>query len=151
MTGSTIDTDRLDEDSPPETVMIVEPDVLVRLVVAEYLRNCGYQVIEASMAEEVLAVLEAGPQIDIILTEIELPGARNGFALSAYLRDRHPQIVVLLTAGAARLAEQATKLCGERPVRRPYQPQEVLRRIHALRRRGRPGLEGGWTRPQAGV
>jgi CheY-like chemotaxis protein len=57
------------------TILIVEPDILVRMVIADYLRDCGYRVVEGVNAGDALAVLEAGTKIDVILTEVQLAGS----------------------------------------------------------------------------
>jgi CheY-like chemotaxis protein len=56
---------------------VVEPDILVRMVIADYLRDCGYKVVEGTNADDVLAVLGAGRKINIILAEVQLAGSRR--------------------------------------------------------------------------
>ena len=126
---------------PVSTIIVVEPDILIRTVIAEYLRECGYRVLEAAAAEEVITVLGAGKPLDFVLCEVELGGAMNGFALGRWLREHHPQIDVILTSGSAKAAEQAGELCEDGPLPKPYHPDEVVRRINALigkRRRQSP-------------
>lgn len=94
------------------TVMIVEPEVVVRTVVAEYLRECGYKVIEGT-------------------------GGVDGFSLARRIRDRYPATDILLTSGAAKVAGKAGELCEDGPLEKPYHPQDVLRRIHLMRERRR--------------
>lgn len=117
--------------------MVVEPDILVRMVLAEYLRECGYRVIEGVSAEDVFAVLRAGSRFDVVLTEIKLPGELDGFALAKRLRETHPGVDVLLSVGIANAADKAGDLCEDGPLEKPYHPQEVLRRINLLRERRR--------------
>src|ERR1700757_4717265 len=80
------------------TILIVEPDILVRMVIADYLRECGYRVIEGVNADDVLAVLGAGTKIDVILTEVQLSGSLDGFGLARQIREDHPEIDVILTS-----------------------------------------------------
>lgn len=117
--------------------MVVEPDVLVRLVISDYLRSCGYKVIEGVTAEDVFAVLRSGEPIAVVLTEIRLPGPMDGFTLANRLRESHPAIDVLLCAGVANTADKAGDLCDDGPLEKPYHPQEVIRRIGRLRERRR--------------
>ncbi len=119
----------------PPTLMVVEPDILVRMVVAEYLRECGYFVIEGLTADDVLTILGDGRKLDIVFTEVQLIGTMDGFALARWIRQNHPDIDVILTSGAARAADKAGDLCDEGPLEKPYHPQDVLRRIHLLRER----------------
>jgi DNA-binding response OmpR family regulator len=119
------------------TVMIVEPDVVVRTVIAEYLRECGYKVIEGASAEDVWKVLEDNILIDVVLADIQLTGGGDGFSLARRLREQYPAIDVLLTSGAAKVADKAGELCEDGPLEKPYHPQDVLRRIHLMHERRR--------------
>ena len=72
-----------------DTVLVVEDETFVRLAVAQYLRDCGYRVIEAANADEALAVLsEPAIAVAIILSAVEMPGSMDGFGLSQWVR-RH--------------------------------------------------------------
>jgi CheY-like chemotaxis protein len=120
-------------DSTPSTILIVEPDILVRMVIAAYLRGCGYAVVEGVTAADAFTVLEAGRNIDIILAEVQLTGGVDGFALAQRIRESHPEIDILLTSGIDKAADKAGDLCEDGPLEKPYHPQEVVRRIHILR------------------
>jgi DNA-binding NtrC family response regulator len=119
--------------SGSSTVMVVDPDVLVRSVIAQYLRECGYRVLEGANADDVFSVLKAGEPVDIIFSEVKLSGELDGFGLAKRIRETRPEIDVLLTSGVAKAAEKASDLCDEGPLEKPYSPQEVLRRIQRLR------------------
>src|SRR5262249_876628 len=129
-----------DDDSPnkipPSTVLVVEPDILVRMTISDYLRNCGYRVFEGATAEDVVTVLGAEQRIDVIFAEVQLSGRLDGFGLAQWVREKHPGVEVILTSGIARTAEQAD-LCDEGPLDKPYHPQEVVRRIDILLERRR--------------
>jgi CheY-like chemotaxis protein len=65
-----------------ETVLVVEDEVLLRLSIAAYLRDCGYRVIEAADADEAVLVLkQPDVDIDVLFTDIEMPGAMDGSGL----------------------------------------------------------------------
>jgi DNA-binding response OmpR family regulator len=121
----------------PSTVLVVEPDILVRMTIADYLRGCGFKVFEGVSADEALAVLEAGRKVDIILAEVQLAGSMDGFGLARWVRERCPDVDLILTSGIARAAAKAGDLCDEGPLEKPYHPQEVVRRIRILRERRR--------------
>src|SRR5437588_381209 len=86
------------------TVMVVEPDILVRMVIADYLRECGYKVVEGVTADNVFAVLRAGRVLNIIFADVNLGGDMDGFKLARQIRESYPNIDVILTAGAANAA-----------------------------------------------
>jgi CheY-like chemotaxis protein len=124
----------------PSTILVVEPDILVRMVIASYLRDCGYKVLEGVSAADALAVLGSGQQIDAVLSEVRLRGKVNGFGLARMVRERYPDTDVILTSGVTRAADKARNLCEEGPLEKPYEPQEVVRRINLLRERRRTAL-----------
>ena len=122
------------------TVMVIEADILVRMTISERLRDCGYRVIEGVGAEDVWSVLNTHTPLHIVLVNARLPGSANGFELASQLRQTCPGVDVILTSGVADAAEKSMQLCEQGPVKTPYRPQDVIRRIHLLleRRRGSP-------------
>jgi CheY-like chemotaxis protein len=117
-----------------ETVLVVEDEVLVRVVIAEYLRGCGFKVVEAANADEALLVLEHGDiKIDIVFSDIEMPGSMDGFALSRWIRANRPGMEVILAGSPRRATNAAGDLCEEGPtLAKPYEPQVALDRTRRL-------------------
>lgn len=121
--------------APPPVVLVVEDQVLVRLAVAEYLRECGWRVLEAGGAGEALAVLEAANvPVDAVFSDVEMPGPMDGFGLAHWVRAHRPGTRVLLTSGGvASAAAKAAGLCQDGPMlAKPYDHREVVRRIEAM-------------------
>jgi len=118
----------------PQTVLVVEDEVLIRLVIAEYLRECGYRVHEAANADEAVAVLESPHVIvDVVFSDVMMPGSMDGFGLARWIRANRPQIDVVLTSSIDRSAEIAGALCEAGPMlAKPYEPQRVVDRIKQL-------------------
>jgi CheY-like chemotaxis protein len=116
-----------------ETVLVVEDEVLLRLIVAEYLRDCGYKVIEAANADEAVVVLnQPHLRIDVLFSDIDMPGSMDGFALAQWTRTNRPGLEVILTGTVPRAVDAAADLCEEGPVPKPYEPQSVHARIRRL-------------------
>jgi len=117
-----------------KTVIVVDSQIIVRMTLSEYLRSCGYRVIEAASGEEALTVLkDADLPIDVTLTEVELRGEIDGFQLAAWIRNRRPTIAVILAGTPKRAAKAAGDLCEDGPMMtKPYDPQLVLDRIKRL-------------------
>jgi DNA-binding response OmpR family regulator len=113
-------------------VMVIEPDVLIRMTISDFLQECGYHVIQGVRAEDVWTVLDSGTTLNIVFAEVNLPGGSDGFALAKNLRQKQPDIDVILTSGIVDAAEKSSDLCGLSAVRKPYHPQQVIDRIHAL-------------------
>jgi CheY-like chemotaxis protein len=114
------------------TILVVEDEVLIRIDLADYLRDCGYRVCEAANADEALAILQSGERVDLVLTDVQMPGSMDGFALARWVRDNHPGMKVLLTSGVSRSADLAGDLCEEGPIEtKPYDPKRLAARIRA--------------------
>jgi DNA-binding NtrC family response regulator len=122
----------------PETILVVEDDVLVRMPIAQYLRDCGYKVIEAVNADEAMVVLShQETAVHLVFSDIEMPGATDGFGLAKWIREHRPGLVVLLAGTVPRAVENAKELCEQGPVPKPYEAQAVhnhIRRLLAARK-----------------
>jgi len=74
---------RSESTAGAETVLVVDDEVLIRMVISEYLRDCGYKVIEAANADEAILLLQQEElTIDVVFTDIEMPGSMDGWGLS---------------------------------------------------------------------
>jgi len=118
----------------PRTVLVVADEVLIRLVIADYLRECGYRVHEAANADEAVAVLESPDvTVDVVFSDVIMPGSMDGFGLARWIRANRPKVEVVLTSGIDRSAEIAGALCEAGPLlEKPYEPQRVVDRIKQL-------------------
>ena len=115
-------------------VLVVEDEVLVRYVICDYLRECGYKVIEAANGDEALEVLNgAHVGVDVILSGVQTPGSMDGFALARWVRANRSDIGVILAGTLSRAADAAAELCEQGPMlSKPYEPQAVVDRIKRL-------------------
>lgn len=116
---------------------VIEPDILMRSAISDFLRECGYTVYEGSTANEALAFLDAGMPIGTVFTEVALTGETDGFVLAQAVRARYPGVDVIITSGTASAVKKANDLCKVGPLEKPYDPQEVVRRIGILREQRR--------------
>src|SRR3954454_7199553 len=115
------------------TILIVEADIVVRHPLAEYLRECGYTVLEASTLDNARPFFgQPNRVIDVVLADAHSPGA-GGFALAQWIRAHHPATEVLLAASVEAATEKAAGACEEGPTsRKPYDHRIVLDRIRQL-------------------
>jgi CheY-like chemotaxis protein len=117
----------------PATILVVEDEVLIRLMIAEYLREFGYTVLEARNGDEAARLLHGGDQVDVVFSDVRMPGRIDGLALAKWIARNRPQIGVLLTSAyvaPADLADSGAAVSGL--VRKPYAPGEVLHRVREL-------------------
>lgn len=82
-----------------DSVLIVEDDALIRLAFADELLDQGFEVFEAGDADEAIAVIEKNPHIQLIFTDIDMPGSMDGRKLARFVRDRWPPIKIIVTSG----------------------------------------------------
>jgi DNA-binding response OmpR family regulator len=117
-------------------LLLVEDEVLLRLALADYLRDCGYKVIEAASYDEAVEVLDDGDAIiDIVMSG--LGDAAQGFGLAHWLRENRPAVPVLLNGSVTGAAVTAGELCEEGPrLAKPYDPRLLENRIRRLMRFG---------------
>jgi len=80
------------------TVLVVEDEILIRLLVADTLRNQGIYVLEAANAAEALTIIESALPVHVLFTDIRLPGRMDGIGLSKLVRDRRPQIKLIVAS-----------------------------------------------------
>jgi DNA-binding response OmpR family regulator len=114
-------------------VLLVDAEDLVRAPLAQYLRECGYRVLEAIDSDEAQRLFSEGSQtVDIVLADIQTLGG-SGFAFAAWVRKNKPGVTMLLAGTIAAAARKAGELCeDEPPIRKPYDHQLVLDRIRRL-------------------
>ena len=121
----------------PHTVLVAEDEVLVRLALAEYLRDCGYRVLEAANAFEAIQILTEDIRVDVLLSDVQMPGDMNGFGLVKWTRQHRPAVRLIMTSGHEQAAREASDLCAEEPfIRKPYDPARLAgetRRLLASR------------------
>lgn len=116
-----------------QTVIVAESDVFARLVLTQYLRECGYDALEATTSEDVLALFQSSRAIDVVLLDAQISGGLAGFTLTRQLREKYPDTEIVLTFGVVKAAEKAGEICDQGPLERPYHPQEIITRIKGLR------------------
>jgi CheY-like chemotaxis protein len=90
-------------------------------------------VVEAGNAEEAVRVLEASIRVDIVFSDVNMPGSLDGFGLVQWLRRERPGLKIILTSGAAQAVKDASDLCAPVPVlAKPYDYAELARQLRAL-------------------
>ena len=99
---ATRETDSQDSTLRLPAVLVVEDEVLVRAEATEYLRNQGFRAIEAANADEARQILSSGERIEVLFSDINMPGSMDGLALAYWVRENHPWVEVILTSGDSR-------------------------------------------------
>jgi signal transduction histidine kinase len=115
-------------------VLVVEDELPVRMVIADVLSDLGYTVLEAKDGGSGLKILEAGGRIDLLLTDVGLPGGMNGRQLADAARRRRPELKVLFITGYAESAAFGTGLMGPgmQVMTKPFALEALAARIQGI-------------------
>lgn len=130
------------EQERPPAILVVEDDALIRLTLSDHLQDSGFKVLEAGTGDEALAILAAPAfTVDLVFTDVMMPGLTDGFALASWIGENQPGIPVVVTSGDAEKIATARER-GEdiQFVPKPYDLDALTAQIRqALERRGRHG------------
>ena len=111
-------------------VLVVEDEALLRLTLADHLQGCGFTVLEACDAHEAIEILEAEREVDVVLTDVKMPGEIDGFGLAKWVRDNQPGLAVFVASGYSGKLDLARELCaGEQFFAKPYDLDLVVAKI----------------------
>ncbi len=116
----------------PPLILVVEDEALVRMTLVDVLDDAGFSVIEAAHADDALQVLQAAPDIQAVVTDVEMPrGSINGFELARRVRTEHQDIGILIVSG--RVAPKQGELPeGALFIGKPVDPQTLVRLLSSV-------------------
>jgi DNA-binding response OmpR family regulator len=120
------------EDRKP-SILIVEDEPMIRLALSDFLQECGFVVLGVGNAAEAITVIETNNfAIDVVLTDVRMPGEMDGFGLARWIRNHRPGLPVLITTGDKAKLETAEDLCEKNPIiEKPHDFKIVLARVRA--------------------
>ena len=109
-------------------VLVVEDEIFLRYVTAEYLEDCGFSVLQAANADEAVGLLQRNRDVGAVFSDIQMPGSMNGLGLAHWIAQTLPGVKVLLTSGQIlpAAARKWTLLA------KPYDMAEVERRLREM-------------------
>jgi CheY-like chemotaxis protein len=117
-----------------ETILLVEDDDRVREYAKEVLKDLGYLVLEAGDAIEALSVLDKTPRVELLFTDVVLPGSTNGRVLADKARQNFPNLPVLYTTGYTRnaIVHQGRLDPDVELLNKPYTQQDLARKVREV-------------------
>ena len=118
-----------EQSSAAPVVLIVENDVLLRLITASNLRDAGFEVIEAANCAEALRILDCIP-VDVLFSDIDMPGNVNGLALAHWVHRSQADTRIILTSGVARALGGANQYASFLP--KPYAEKDAERLVRSV-------------------
>src|SRR5580658_7486013 len=112
-------------------ILIVEDEALVRLAAVGMLEDAGFRMIEAVNADQALELLAADSDVQLLFTDVNMPGTINGLALARHVRDRWPHIGIMV-ASANQAPEPEDMPADSRFEQKPYCIDAVVRHAREL-------------------
>lgn len=116
----------------PASVLLVEDEPLISDIAAEALQEQGFEVAAVPNASDALRRLQAGPPVDILFTDINLPGGMDGATLARRARELRPDLPVIYTSGRRSAMDRLHPVEGAMFVPKPYDPFAVGRLLEHL-------------------
>jgi CheY-like chemotaxis protein len=113
------------------TVLVVEDEALIRMVTVDTLEDAGFNTIEAANADEAIAIVCDRHDIDVLFTDVNMPGKLDGMDLMRLVTENRPDISVILASGMERPAKSSL------PPRtlffeKPYSYRQIITAINTL-------------------
>jgi len=121
----------VNETPVSRAVLVVEDEVLVRMLACDILKDGGYDALEAVSAQEALVLLEARPDIVLMFTDVDMPGEINGLGLARLVALKTPALPILITSGAG-VAPQVDVPPNGRFLKKPYTPSVLLEIVQTM-------------------
>jgi CheY-like chemotaxis protein len=121
-------------EAAPVAVLVVDDEEIVRQFAVESLQEAGFEALEARGAQEALLILEQRGDLKVMVTDVRMPGACNGYFLARKVRERWPYVEIILVSGYAAPSRQDLNMdCGF--IVKPYGGDELVRHVSLLARR----------------
>ena len=122
--------EQVEAEAAKRTVLIVEDEVLSRMVLAECLREHDLVVLEAATADEAIAILESPLPVDLVWTDVTMPGPVDGLGLARIVRSKHPRLKIVVSS--AYLHTLPSPDLADAFFSKPYAVTAVVRRVMGL-------------------
>ena len=117
-----------DETSPPILVLVVDDEAVLRFIASDVLEDHGFRVLEAEDAKAALRVLADHPDVKVLFTDVNMPGALDGLDLAREAHVRWPAMKLVVTSGRPKPADRDIPDDG-RFVAKPYSPDSLVSEI----------------------
>ena len=116
----------------PVSVLLVEDEILISHLVADVLTEHGFEVHEAASADEALRYIDAGGAVDVMFTDVNLPGSMDGAALAQHARARRPDLPIVYASGRYCSTDFGPLVPRSIFVPKPYRPEDICTLLQRL-------------------
>jgi CheY-like chemotaxis protein len=125
----------------PATILVVENEAIVRLELVDRLAEMGFVVLVAGDADEAIALLDTHPEIEVMFTDIKMPGSMDGLRLAHHVRGRWPPVRIIVASG--RTGTELSELPRDSLfLAKPYAPETLAGALAQVMSSRGPGLAG---------
>lgn len=107
------------------TVLIVEDETSVRASISQYLEWRGFHVLQADTGLGAIDKIKQHPQLDLVFTDVVIPGVMDGVALAAWIATHHPHVIVMAATEDPERLDAIRHLCGQYAFQKPYDLRHV--------------------------
>lgn len=113
-------------------VLVVEDEALIRMLLTDILEAAGFVVIEADGADEAIAVFAARRDVDVVVTDLRMPGTMDGLGLAGWMCEHAPAVPVIITSGLSTPPDADANPCIVHIVTKPYMPSHIVNLVTEL-------------------
>lgn len=117
-------------------VLVVDDEPVIRAVLCEFLRDCGFQPLAVASADEAVRLLERRVAIDLVFSDVRMPGELDGYGLARWILENRPELPILLATGDLGKVNAAAELRGAEIMSKPYEFDMAVRKIRDMILRG---------------
>ena len=105
-------------------VLVVDDSAIIRMGAVDLVESAGYEALEARDADEAIRILESRDDIDLVFTDVQMPGTMDGVKLSHFIRNRWPQVKLIVASGKA-ILEESSLPTGSQFFAKPYNDSAI--------------------------
>ncbi|UFW79078.1 response regulator [Rhizobium sp. SU303] len=105
-------------------VLVVEDSTIIRMSAVDLVLSARYEALEACDADKAIGILQSREDVDLVFTDVQMPGTMDGIKLSHYINDRWPPVRLIVASGAA-ILEESNLPTGSRFFSKPYDSHAI--------------------------
>lgn len=117
--------------SGPTNVLVVEDEMVLRMRAVDIVQDAGFTAVEAVNGDQALAILEARSDIDLLFSDIQMPGGIDGLMLAHAVHERWPSIKIILVSGQVKVSD-ADKPADSRFIGKPLDAKQMVGELKAM-------------------
>jgi DNA-binding NtrC family response regulator len=115
------------------TILVVDDEPIIRMALADHLQDKGFVVLQAETADQAIVTLcEVRCPVDLVFTDVRMPGTMDGLGLSKWVLENRPGIPVIIASGDMGKAVALDDLCGAQAIAKPFNYDHVSEKIAGL-------------------